>query len=1022
MSFRATREAETAKAAPSQPQSAEIAPSSSRQSWLLVVCCVAQFMVILDLTIVNVALPSIQNALNFSPINLQWVVDAYAIVFAGFLMLGGRVSDRFGRRNSLVAALFLFALASLAGGAAIDQGMLIIARAGQGLAGALMAAASLAAITAAYAPGPARHRAIGLWSAMNGAGGAAGALFGGVITQELGWRWVLLINPPIGIAAALIAYRVIADDGHREKAKFDLAGALTLTGGQLILAYGFVNGGNFGWLAPITVGPIIGGFAVLALFVVIEAKWAKVPLVPVATISKSLRTANLIVLTFSAALFPMWFLSSLYMQQVLGLSPLVAGIAFFPMSVVILLVAQRAGKLVGRFGVRTVLTCGLLMMASGMLLLGRIGPSGSALGFVIFPGCLVAAGIALSIVPSTIAATQGATQAQAGLASGMVNTSRQVGGALGLALLISIATEYSSHLIGANRPVPDSLTDGFRIGYLICAGLTLLAAAITFKALPKQAPAAAQAAGAPAPADPAPAAPGQHGRKPGGFRRWMLQMPVVVLSVIALWVAIDLVFAGGPGAPVGSYSPTGSYSFVSAPELHPPVIVSDVAPGTGAGSITPGLIMMTNFYDLTSGALQGQSGPLILDNNLQPVWFKPVPKSVVAADLAMQTYHGKPVLTWWQGKITDTGATTSGEYVVVNNHYKTIATLKGANGWILTLHTMVISGDDAWVTANKDVPMDLGHYGGVKDGALTDAAVQEYNLKTGKLVTSWDALDHIALTDTHALPPANSFPWDAYHVNSISLNGDGTMTVSMRNTWAIYDIDIKTGKIIWTLGGRHSTWKVGQRAAFEWQHDVTMLPGNKISMFDDACCQLTGADTYLAPEGPSRGLIVKLDQASKTVSLVAQYEHNTPDAAYMGSTQVLPDGNVFVGFGSEPYFAEYSKSGRLLLDAVLPGPDLSYRTILTQGFVGLPQTRPAEAVRGSGSHHTVYVSWNGATQLAGWRLLAGPSAGQLKVIATRPKLNFETAISVPGSYQVFKVEALDSKGRVIGTSRAVGSN
>ena len=364
MSFRVTREAEPAAATSSPPPSpaqagesgshplhpqASTAPAagkelSSRQKWLLIVCCIAQFMVILDLTIVNVALPSMQNDLNISAVDLQWVVDAYAILFAGFLMLAGRASDRFGRRRSLVGALTLFALASLAGGAALNPSMLIGARAVQGLAAALMAASSLAAITAAFPPGPARHRAIGLWSAMNGAGGAAGAVFGGVITQELGWRWVLLINPPIGIAAAAVAYFVVVDGGVLERTKFDLKGAFSLTVGQLILAYGFVNGGDYGWLSPLTVGPIILGFAVLGLFVVIENRWAAAPLVPLKKITKSLQTANLIVLTFSAALFPMWFVSSLYMQQVLGLSPLVAGLAFFPMTLAIFLVAQRAAS------------------------------------------------------------------------------------------------------------------------------------------------------------------------------------------------------------------------------------------------------------------------------------------------------------------------------------------------------------------------------------------------------------------------------------------------------------------------------------------------------------------------------------------------------------------------------------------------------------------------------------------------------------------------------------------------------
>jgi EmrB/QacA subfamily drug resistance transporter len=998
MTFRLIRHADVApqsspQSSPQASPSGEQAARGTRQAWLLAVCCVAQFMVILDLTIVNVALPSIQNSLNFSPINLQWVVDIYAIVFAGFLMLGGRASDRFGRRNSMIAALALFALASLAGGSAIDQGMLVGARAAQGLSGALMAAASLAAITSAFPPGPARHRAIGLWGAMNGAGGAAGALFGGIITQELGWRWVLLINPPIGIAAAIVAFLVITDDGHREKAKFDLAGALTLTGGQVILAWGFINGGNLGWTAPLALGPIVAGFLILGLFTLIEARWAANPLVPVKTISKSLRSANLVVLAFSAALFPMWYLSSLYLQQVLGLSPLLAGLAFLPMALTILVVARQAGKLVGSFGVRRVLTGGLLMMASGMLLLARIGPSGSAVGFIIFPGILVAAGIALSIVPSTIAATQGATPAQAGLASGLVNTSRQIGGALGIALIISIATSYTSHLIGANKPVPNSLTDGFRVGYLIGAGLVLLAAIMAFSLLRQDDSAAI----------------GLNKIGPG------LRLPVTVAAVIVVFFAVDFAFAGSPGAPLGHYDLKNTYSFVTEPGLHPPLIETDRAPVTK--SLEPGYILLTNFYDLTNGELQGQSGPLILDNKLQPVWFKPVPTNVIAADLAEQTYRGQPVLSWWQGAVTDTGATTSGEYLVVNNHYKTIATLKGADGWILTLHSMVVNGDDAWVTANKDIPMDLGKYGGVRDGALTDSAVQEYNLKTGKLVYSWDALKHIPLSDSHALAPGNSFPWDAYHVNSISLNGDGSFIVSMRNTWAAYDVNVATGNIIWTLGGKHSSFKFGSNAQFQWQHDVVLESGSQVSLFDDHCCQLTGAGTYLASNGPSRALVLKLKQASHTATVAAQYTRNSPDAAYMGNTEVLPNGNVFVGWGEQPYFSEYSKSGKLLLDGELPGPDLSYRAVAVQSWSGMPATPPAGAVRAGHGTSTVYASWNGATAIKSWRVLAGTSSGDLTAVATKGKTGFETAITVGADYQAYRVQALDGKGRVIGSSR-----
>ena len=222
-----------------------------RSAWILVVCCVAQFMVILDLSIVNVALPSIQSSLNFSTTQLQWVIDAYAISFAGFLMLGGRAADHFGQRRVFVAALAVFALASLLGGAATDREMLVVARALQGLGGALMAASSLAIITSSFPPGPQLHRAIGMWGAMNGLGGAAGVLLGGIITQELSWRWVLLINPPIGIAAALIAYAVVKDRKREQGAPaFDLAGALTLTIGQIVLVYGIVETGSTGGTPP----------------------------------------------------------------------------------------------------------------------------------------------------------------------------------------------------------------------------------------------------------------------------------------------------------------------------------------------------------------------------------------------------------------------------------------------------------------------------------------------------------------------------------------------------------------------------------------------------------------------------------------------------------------------------------------------------------------------------------------------------------------------------------------------------
>ncbi len=303
------------------PPPAESRKRDSGLGWLLAVCCVAQFMVILDLSIVNVALPSIQSSLGFTSPELQWIVDAYAITFAGFLMLGGRAADHFGQRRMFVMALLVFGLASLAGGVASDRETLILARAAQGIGGALMAACSLAIITSSFAPGHQLNRAIGAWAAMNGLGGAAGMLFGGIITQELSWRWVLLINPPIGVAAAVVAYAVVSERRRAPGRSFDLAGALTLTIGQMVLVFGVVEAGLKGWDTFAALGPIIGGLLILAVFGVIETRLASEPLIPFKELTKPLRVANNIVLLFSASLFPMWFVSSLYLQQVLGLSP-----------------------------------------------------------------------------------------------------------------------------------------------------------------------------------------------------------------------------------------------------------------------------------------------------------------------------------------------------------------------------------------------------------------------------------------------------------------------------------------------------------------------------------------------------------------------------------------------------------------------------------------------------------------------------------------------------------------------------
>jgi hypothetical protein len=565
-----------------------------------------------------------------------------------------------------------------------------------------------------------------------------------------------------------------------------------------------------------------------------------------------------------------------------------------------------------------------------------------------------------------------------------VKTSRQIGRGLGLAVLLTVATAFAGHLIRNDRPLPQALTDGFRLGRYIAACLATSAAVATLALLPK------------------PARGGQRATR--GVR-------------IAVAVAVVLVCLVGPGfaagGPIGAYTSRGAYTFVSAPALHPPIIRADV---TQAGHLARGYIFIANLYDLNNPPMVGQSGPLILDQRLSPVWFRPVSENDLAGDLSLQTYEGRPVLAWWQGRLTRYGDPESGEFVVVDQHYRMVAQLHGADGWLLTLHEILIRGDDAWVTASKKVDANLSPYGGAYDGALVDSAVQEYNLKTGKLVRSWDALAHISPGDSWVPRPTNG-PWDAYHVNSIDLPGDGSLVVSMRNTWAAYKVDVATGRIEWTLGGKHSSFRFGSGAGFKWQHNVVVYPGTPlVTVFDDHCCQSMSGGKYVSPTGPSRGLVLKLDPVTHTATLADQYTHGASfDSEYMGSIQPLPGGNEFVGWGSQPHFSEYTAAGRMLLDAVLPGPDITYRATV-EPWVGLPLYPPSGAARRRRGRTIVYASWNGATQVASWRVLAGSSTGALVPVTTAPKIGFETPIAVPPSYRSFRVQALDARGRGLGSS------
>ncbi|MGO9889542.1 MAG: arylsulfotransferase family protein [Solirubrobacteraceae bacterium] len=497
-------------------------------------------------------------------------------------------------------------------------------------------------------------------------------------------------------------------------------------------------------------------------------------------------------------------------------------------------------------------------------------------------------------------------------------------------------------------------------------------------------------------------------------------------AVTAAACALMLSAAGAQAAPIGAYTTKGAWNFVSAPNLHPPIL--GTTQKTQFSKLAPGYFMTANFKNQAyKQPMTGQSGPLILDHNLQPVWFDPIGVNAFAANLKAQSYNGKPVLSWWQGTVSSSGVTTTGEDVVVDQHYRHVATLKGADGWVISQHEMVISGANAWVTAYKNVPMNLTPYGGSANGVVLDSAVQEYNLATGQLLYTWDALNPggtpnvpLSQSEQRAFP---GIPWDAYHINSIQLTGNETFLVSLRNTWSAYLVNRLTNGIEWTLSGdpKLSTFALPKNAQFQWQHDVELHNGNVVSVFDDACCgfqMITAKGVKFAkPSGPTRGLVLKLNLTNHTGSFVAQYTHaNNFTAYFLGNTQLLPGGNVSLGWGTAPFFSEVSSKGKVLLDAFWPVPDLSYRTYV-QNWVGIPYFPPSGAVRNNGGKATVYASWDGDTQVVGWRVLAGSSAQSLKSVATKAKSGFETTIPLSGTYKAYEVQALGPKAKVLGTSK-----
>ena len=445
----------------------------------LALLATTQFVLILDIAIVTVALPSIGTDLEFASADLSWVINAYALTFGGFLLLGGRMSDLIGRRRMFMAGLIIFTVASLAGALATSALWLVVARGAQGLGAALVSPAALSIVMTMFREGAERNKALGIWGAVAGSGGAAGAILGGILTDVFSWQAVLYVNIPVGIAAVALAPRLLPEGrdvgGIRS---FDVAGAISVTAGLALLIYAVVDAPDAGWASAQTL--IVGGIALalIAGFVAIEAS-AKRPLLPLRTFrNRTLRSANIGAVMTTAALFPMWFLLTLYTQQVLGYTPLEAGLAQLPIALLIVFTAAPAQQLVTRIGPRIPFAAGLALVAAGLFWFSQVSPDGSFLADILGPSVLAGIGAALAFIAGTIAATTGAAEEDAGLASGLLNTSQQVGGAIGVAAIAAIATAQTNDALGLGEAVPIALTEGYQTGYLVAAGVALAAAVV----------------------------------------------------------------------------------------------------------------------------------------------------------------------------------------------------------------------------------------------------------------------------------------------------------------------------------------------------------------------------------------------------------------------------------------------------------------------------------------------------------------------------------------------------------------
>jgi hypothetical protein len=450
-------------------------------------------------------------------------------------------------------------------------------------------------------------------------------------------------------------------------------------------------------------------------------------------------------------------------------------------------------------------------------------------------------------------------------------------------------------------------------------------------------------------------------------------------------------------------TPADVQGFQSEPGLRPPVVTVHQAAGPTSA---PGYLFASPFIG------PGQYGPMIFDSSGRLVWFHAVPAGQGAADFQTQTFRGQNVLTWWQGHTLQLGYGL-GEDVIAGANYKTVAVVRAGNGLQTDEHEFNVTPQGAaYVLAYSPVAADLSSAGGPGNGVAVEGVIQEIDIHTGMVMWEWHSLGNVAVSESYSkLPALATAPYDYFHINSLKSDSHGNLLISARNTWGLYDISASTGRVMWRLGGKKSSFALGPNVAFAYQHDAEWLAGGQISLFDDE-----GAPTVKAP---SRGEIVKLDLKRRTATLVSQLVR-APGPLITGSqgnVQPLAGGGWMIGWGGLPNFTEFNARGQAIYDAQLPRGEFSYR-VYRQPWNGQPITPPAISARRVGPTTTVYASWNGATGVASWQLLTGPSAGQLTAVSTTPRTGFETTIPSPTAAFV-QVRALSPSGRVLATSKAV---